>query len=208
MNSKEKKHGLFVVLDGVDGCGKSTQARLLVERLERETGSEVLHLREPGSTGLGESLREQLLARHHELSPEVETLLFAASRRHMLDELVRPALESGKHVVCERFNPSTFAYQAWAGELDADEVLNLLGHWASQPAPNFIIVLDLDVEAAGRRRGAPTDRIEDKGEAFQERVAEGYRRYAELDPGTLLVDGAKAADQVAEYVWQEVKHAL
>src|SRR5262245_35412594 len=103
--------GAFIVLDGIDGCGKSTQAELLSRVLASDTGREVVHLREPGSTNLGERLREILLARESELSPEVEALLFVAARRQMLAERVEPALARGAHVVCERFHPSTFAYQ-------------------------------------------------------------------------------------------------
>src|SRR5262245_34284111 len=116
-----RRRGLFVVIDGVDGCGKSTQAERLVRALATLPGADPerapLHLREPGSTKLGETLRGLLLGRGREMSPAVETLLFAAARRQMLDELVRPALAAGRLVVCERFHPSTFAYQAVAGGL-------------------------------------------------------------------------------------------
>ena len=103
---------LFIVIDGVDGCGKTTQARLLVENLRERTGVLPLHLREPGSTPLGESLRDLLLSRESTMSPSVEALLLAASRRQMLEQQVLPALAEERHVVCERFHPSTFAYQA------------------------------------------------------------------------------------------------
>ena len=112
-----------MVLDGIDGCGKSTQARLLVTALEERWDGGVLHVREPGSTAVGEALRELLLFRDLELGAEVEALLFTAARRQMLDEVVEPALAAGRAVVCERFHPSTYAYQAVAGGLQEDAVL-------------------------------------------------------------------------------------
>ena len=190
-----------MILDGIDGCGKSTQARLLTERLEAD-GRSPLHLREPGSTPLGEELREIFLSRRHDLSPRVEVLLVAAARRAMLDEIVEPALAAGRDVVCERFHSSTFAYQGTAGGLELDEIEHLLTHWASDPVPDLIVLLDLDVKTASERRGAATDRMEDRGFEFQERVARGYRSYAER-AGVVLIDGAGDAEVVAESVWKE-----
>ncbi len=201
----------FLVLDGVDGCGKSTQAELLAARLERETGARVHHLREPGSTPLGEELRGLLLSREQEMGPEVETLLFAAARRQMLDGLVAPALAAGESVVCERFHPSTFAYQAAGGGLDEERVLDLLEAWASHPRPDLELVLDLDPEAAAQRRGAGSDRIEDRSARFQARVAAGYRRYAERMAGSrpvAVVDATGAVEEVAQRVWGEVARVL
>lgn len=205
----ESKHsapqtGRFVVLDGVDGCGKSTQAQRLARALERETGRAPLHLREPGSTAIGEKLRAILLARDGAPSPAVEALLFVAARRAMLDELVAPALAEGRDVVCERFHPSTFAYQGVAGELGEDAVLELMSSWADAPTPDLVIVLDVDAEEASRRRGAATDRIEDKGLAFQRRVAAGYRRYAERKRATVLLDARGSADEVERRILEQV----
>ncbi len=194
--------GRFIVLDGIDGCGKTTQA----ERLVQELGA--LHLREPGSTSIGERIRELLLGRQYKMGPEVETLLFASARRQMLDELVEPALAAGRHVVCERFHPSTYAYQAVAGDLDEDTVLGLLVTWAGTPRPDLVIILDVDPEQAAARRGASTDRIEDKGGDFQKRVAEGHRRYAERAAGVRVVDGDASADVVAARVSEEARRVL
>ena len=113
--STEAARGCFVVIDGVDGCGKTTQAGRLCRALAEAGRPEPLHLREPGSTRLGETLREILLGSEHAISPKVQSLLFAAARRQTLEELVEPALAAGRDVVCERFHPSTFAYQAVAG---------------------------------------------------------------------------------------------
>ena len=205
--SSAKARGRFVVLDGIDGCGKSTQAALLVAELARSIGAAVLHLREPGSTAVGEKLRALLLSREHQLSAAVETLLFAAARRQMLDELVAPALQRGEHVVCERFHPSTFAYQAVAGGLPENDVLALLQRWSGQPAPDLVLWLDLAADTAVVRRGVASDRIEDRGLEFQRAVARGYARYAELVPSVVRIDASRGADEVAESIWREVQRA-
>lgn len=194
----------FIVLDGVDGCGKSTQARLLVDVLAAARGRAPLHLREPGSTTAGERIRELVLSRDHELDAGVELLLFAAARRQMLRELVAPALAEGRDVVCERFHASTFAYQASAGGLGEDEVLALLVRWANDPEPDALVLLDVDPELAAARRGPASDRIEDKGLEFQQRVARGYRRFAELRPATRVVDGRGPVEEVARRVREAV----
>lgn len=190
------------MVDGVDGCGKTTQAARLADSLAVAPD---LRLREPGSTTLGEGLRALLLSREYEIDAGVETLMFAAARRQMLTELVEPALCRGETVVCERFHPSTYAYQSVAGELDEDAVLGLLSGWAGTPKPDLILLLDLDVEEAARRRGAATDRIEAKGLEFQRRVAEGYRKYAQLDPLAVVIDGSASPDEVHKAMLQEVR---
>lgn len=197
---------MFVVLDGVDGCGKSTQAELLVASLGAglSEGMQPLHLREPGSTALGERVRGLLLDRDLEMSAEVETLLFAAARRQMLDELVRPALAAGRDVICERFHPSTFAYQAVAGELEGGAVMQLLRGWADRPAPDLIVLFELDVDSALARRGAASDRIEDKGADYLRAVARGYQKYAEMDSTARIVDAGRERSEVAVNVLELV----
>lgn len=198
----------FLVLDGVDGCGKSTQASRLVARLQAQ-GRVVRHLREPGSTAVGEALRALLLDTAVDLHPEVEVLLFAAARRQLLAEQVAPALAGGEVVVCERYNSSTYAYQAVAGGLDEEAVLDLLRAWVSPVRPALVVVLDVDPrEAAARRSGERQDRIEAKGLGFQERAAEGYRRFVDCHDHAVLVDGTGEADEVAARVWEEVARVL
>ena len=203
---------MFVVLDGIDGCGKTTQATRLVRALEAETGKETLHLREPGSTRLGEALRAILLAPGREISPAAEALLFAAARRQMLDEIVAPALARGAHVVVERFHASTFAYQGVAGGLGEDLVLDLLERFAGAPRPDLVIVLDLSAEVARGRRARESarasDRIEDKGIGFQSQVAAGFRRYVARIERAVLVDASRPEDDVAASVLLEVRRAL
>jgi len=200
--------GRFLVLDGIDGCGKSTQAERLARALSARGTTAVRHLREPGSTALGEGLRELLLGRELAIFPRAETLLFAAARAQMLEELVGPALARGEHVVCERFHPSTFAYQAVAGGLSEDEVLALLSTWAGAPQPDLVLWLDLPLEQALARRGAASDRIERRDLDFQRAVARGYARYAERSPRVVRVDAAGTPDAVAAAVLKEVQRVL
>lgn len=198
----------FIVLDGVDGCGKTTQARLLARWLAEESSREVLHLREPGSTAVGEALRELLLSRGHAIEPDVEALLFAAARRQLLAEVIAPALARGLHVVCERFHASTFSYQGVAGGVGEERVLELLAGWAGTPRPHLVVVLDLAPELARERRGAARDRMEDKGEAFLRDVVRGYRSFVERAPNAVLVDAATDVDSVADAVLEEVRRVL
>jgi dTMP kinase len=210
--------GRFVVLEGVDGSGKSTQAGLLARALEAR-GRRVLHVREPGSTPLGEKLRALVLDRAHAPSAAVEALILTAARRALLDELVAPALADGRDVVCERFHPSTYAYQGVAGGLTGERVMALLEAWAGAPAPDLIAILALDPRAAALRRGAPRDRIEDRGAEHAAAVARGYEefaaRYAVSSSGgrsdaghptrVVRVAADGSASEVAARIWAEVE---
>lgn len=196
---------IFVVLDGVDGCGKSTQAKRLIARLERTRGARALHVREPGTTRVGERLRAVLLDRELEISARTEALLFCAARAQMLDEVVAPALAAQQSVVCERFHAATFAYQAVAGGLDERRVLDLLEHWAGDPRPDLELILDLDPERAAERRARAGDRIEAKGLDFQRRVADGMRRYASRVPRARLIDAQGSEAEVEERIFAEVQ---
>lgn len=198
--------GRFYVLDGIDGCGKSTQAARLARALERRGERAVLHLREPGSTAAGERIRALLLDPVPALTPAAQVLLFAAARRQMLVERVEPALAAGSDVVCERFHASTFAYQGFALGVGAERVLELLFQWANEPAPDLTVILELDPEAAATRRGAE-DRFEGRAADFHQRVAEGYRRYAALVPRVVRVGAAGSPDEVEARIRAEVEHA-
>ncbi len=206
----ETRRGRFLVLDGIDGCGKSTQARMLIEHLGAravaEARPEPLHLREPGSTALGERLRELLLAGDAEINPGSEVMLFASARRQLLSELVEPALASGRDVVCERFHPATLSYQAHAGELDYEEVLSLLTSWAGAPVPELCVVLEVDPDRAAVRRGGEQDRIEARGIEYQRLVADGFRRTVERLSWVKSVDGEGGVEEVAARVRAEVEH--
>ena len=205
--SEEGKRGKFLVLDGIDGCGKSTQARRLVQALTAPGRPAPLHLREPGSTGAGERIRAILLEPGVRIGAAAEALLFTAARRQMLDEVVRPALAAGRDVVCERFHASTFAYQGVAGETDEEELLALLDTWAGEPAPDLTVLLHLDPARAAARWGDAPDRIEARGLAFQERVAAGFARYAACSKRVAVVPADGTVDEVATAVLLAVRRA-
>jgi len=190
---------MFVTFEGVDGSGKSTQARLLAERLRSEN-REVVLTREPGGTEAGERIRELLL--HGEgLAPWAEASLFAAARAQLVDEVIRPALARGADVVSDRYLDSSLAYQGIARGLGVERVLelNLLATSGLLPDRTFLLVLPAD-EAAGRREGEP-DRIESEGTAFAEEVDRAYREIALVfSKRIVLVDGRANPEDIAEIV--------
>lgn len=191
------------MIEGVDGAGKSTQAARLVARL-RARGGDPLLLREPGATPLGERVREILLARdagREDWSPRAEALLFFAARVELLAQRIAPALRAGRTVVCERFTPSTLAYQGQSEE-EARFVLALDRLCVPEDCqPQRVVFLDLPPEESWRRvqsasgRSAPPDAIEARGLDFQRKVREGYLRYAREYPDRFLripADGGEA----------------
>jgi dTMP kinase len=170
------RRGLFVVLEGPDKSGKSTQARLLVEKL-RALGREVVHTREPGGTSFAEEVRRILLSTEHVVRPVAELLLYEASRAQHTDEVLRPALEGGKIVVCERYTLSTTVYQGYARGLSAKlvETANKLATGGLKPDLTFIVDIP-DSEFSARDAGRAHDRLENEPAAFRRRVREGYRK--------------------------------
>jgi len=183
----------YVVLEGADGCGKSTQARQLAASFE-EQGREVLHLREPGSTTLGEGLRRVLLdPKSGDLSAYAEALLFTAARAELVSKVIAPALDSGKCVVAERCYLSTWVYQGVAGG-DEGVPLALLEEMTARAHgdvwPDRIVVIDVPAAVGRERVGAgDPDRIEAKSGAYFEAVSAGYRQLAAAHDRCCLVDG-------------------
>ncbi|MBO46973.1 MAG: dTMP kinase [Planctomycetes bacterium] len=176
--------GKFLVFEGMDGCGKTTQAQLLVAWLESK-GRSPLHIREPGTTPAGERFRNLLLDPTREpWDPATEALLFFASRRELLLQEIQPALEAGKDVICERFTPSTLAYQGTSPEL-AEFVLALDQIVVPEELqPDHVLILDLEPEEALRRATSRSeaDSFESRGLSFQVQVQKGYHRYAKERP--------------------------
>jgi dTMP kinase len=190
---------MFVTFEGVDGSGKSTQARLLAEKLEAE-GRDVVHTREPGGTRLGEHVRA-LLLHGASMAPWAEATLFAAARAQLVDEVIRPHLERGGDVVCDRYLDSSLAYQGLARGLGVERVLELnrLATGGLLPDRTFLIAVPLD-EAAGRR-GGDSDRIEREGRAFTEQVDRAYREVARLFPErVVVVDGGQNPEDIAQEI--------
>ena len=185
--------GVFITLEGIDGCGKSTQARNL-SRLLVEKGFAVVSLREPGGTPISEKVRGLLLdPGNAEMAPECELMLYEAARAQLVREKIQPALESGCVVVCDRFFDSTYAYQCAARGIDEKTVrcANALG--SCSVTPDVTLLFDIDPECAFTRavaRGA--DRLEAEGIGFQRRVREGFLRLAAEEPGRVKVIDADA----------------
>ncbi len=185
----------FVALEGVDGSGKSTQAALLAEHL-RASGHDVVLTREPGGTAVGEGVRNLVLA-GGSMSPVAEALLFAAARAQLVVEVVRPALESGRWVVTDRFVDSSLAYQGAARGLGIDEVWEINRPGVEGSLPDLAVVLDVPVRVAVGRDTGPDDRIESEGVALQEAVTAGYRELAARFPERIaLVSGDGSVDEV------------
>ncbi len=195
----------FIVLDGVEGAGKSTQLDRIAHRL-RASGEEVVLTLEPGGTPVGEAIRELLLAPEYpEMTPLTELFLFCASRAQHCDEVIRPALEAGKIVLCDRFTAATFAYQGHAGEAGEDLVVHLDEQATRGLAPDITIILDLPPEEGMRRKfgggstvdAATADRIERNRLEYHISVRAGFHRYAERYPDrTVIVDASRSEDEV------------
>lgn len=195
---------LFVSLDGIDGTGKSTQCRLLVEALQRH-GREVTFCVDPGGTPLGAQLRDVLLGGEYELSPRCEAMLFMASRAQLIKEVIRPALERSEVVVSDRFLLATVVYQGHAGGLDPYTLWEVGKFAAENLLPDLTIVLDLSVEEAEARRGRPADRMEKRSRDYHENVRAGFLVEARADPDRIrVVDAGPSAEQVHEAVWWNI----
>jgi len=191
--------GRFIVLEGGDGVGKTTQAALLSSWL---AAREIPHIltREPGGTPVGEAIREVVLGRDDlEMPAESELLLILAARAAFVRDIVRPALEAGQVVLADRFELSTLAYQGYGRGLDLQDVRQGLRIATGGLKPDLYIVLDLPVDAAGERRrqdGTAPDRIEKEGDDFLQSVHAGYLALAETEPGVQLLSARGTPEEV------------
>ncbi len=191
--------GRFIVFDGPDGSGKSTQFARFAEHC-RSAGMAVCEVREPGGTSIGEEIRTVLLDSANTLmSLRCEMMLHMASRSQLIEETIGPALQRGELVLADRFISSTLAYQGSAGGMDLQEILAVArvavaGHW-----PDLTVIFDVDGEVAGTRLDPRPDRVELKGAAYQRQVREGFLEQAVADPDKyLVIDASPDADSVFE----------
>lgn len=199
--------GVFITFEGGEGAGKSTQVGLIVERL-RAAGLTVTSLREPGSTVVGDRVRDLLLdPAHSELDPRAELLLYEASRAELVAEEIVPRIDAGDIVACDRFTDSTLAYQGYGRGLDIDGI-RALNDWATGGVrPDVTILLDVDpVLGIARATGTGADRVEAEDIAFHERVRDGFLAIAdESGDRVIVIEGDAPAADVAASVWETLR---
>jgi dTMP kinase len=198
---------LFITFEGIDGSGKTTQAKLLGQALQRD-GLDVIVTREPGGTDLGEGIRELLLG-GADVSSWAEAALFAAARAELVEEVIQPALERGAHVVCDRYLDSSLAYQGIARDLGVSEVLelNLKAIRGHLPDKTFLLLVDPDESV--RRVGKNTDRIERENAHFRARVDHAYRELAATFPQRIeAVDGTRPPAEIAKEIYERLRESL
>ncbi|MGD0282263.1 MAG: dTMP kinase [Dissulfurispiraceae bacterium] len=205
------RKGFFISFEGIEGTGKTTQARLLSGRLSDE-GRDVIMTFEPGGTVIGSKIREILLLPDHgEMSAITELLLYNADRAQHLTEKIIPAVNEGKIVVTDRFSDATVAYQGYARGIDRALIMSLDRLATGSLRPDLTILFDLDVEAglARNRSANKTDRLELEDISFHRRVREGYLDIAKAHPDRIcIVDAALPAAEVHARVWKIVKERL
>lgn len=205
--------GLFIAFEGGDGSGKSTQSRLLAERLTAE-GHEVLLTREPGGTDVGEQLRSLVLDPvHAPIDPVTEALIFAAARSAHVRQLIAPALAAGRTVVTDRYVDSSVAYQGAGRDLGTDTVAGI-NEWATGGLhPDLTVLLDVDTGTAATRRagreqaagGTGPDRLESEPEPFHQRIRTAFTdRAAQAPDRYLVLDASRSAVEIAAEVWGRV----
>lgn len=201
-NERVVTRGRFIAIEGIDGCGKTTQARLLADNLG------ALVTWEPGATPLGRALRQLVLSPGSEAGPtdRAEVFLLAADRAQHVSEIIQPTLETGRWVVTDRYSGSTLAYQGWGRGLNVSELRGLT-EWATGGLEaDFSILIDVPVEVARARLSAIPDRLEGLDVTFHERVRQGFLHLAEQDPkGWAIVDGSPPPAEVATVVAQMVE---
>jgi dTMP kinase len=195
---------MFVTFEGLDGSGKSTQAELLRARLESD-GIDVVSTREPGGTELGEGVRELVLHGGH-VGPWAEALLYVAARAQLVDEVIRPALERGATVICDRYLDSSIAYQGVGRELGLERVLDLNLAAVGGLLPTRTFLLELDPSDVPSRIQRHYDRLEREGDDFRIRAAAGYRDLADRFPDRIVVlDATRPPDELAEEVYGSLR---
>jgi len=205
------QNGLLITFEGGEGAGKSLHIRAVKQKLE-DLGRDVVVVREPGGTAIGEAIRAILLSRENsEMSPRAELLLYEAARAQIVDEVIRPALEKGAVVLCDRFYDSSVAYQGYGRGLDRDmiSVLNMIA--TDDLTPDATLWLDVPVDVGlhrARHEGEP-DRLESEDRVFHEAVRAGFASIADLEPRRIFkIDSTQAPDEVYGDIEQVIDEVL
>ena len=201
--------GLFITFEGGEGCGKSTHSRLLLKKLDQQNVP-AISTHEPGGTALGNELRKTLKRkRDSSISPQAELFLLAASRSQLVAEVIRPALEEGKVVICDRFTHSTMVYQGYGRGLDFTAIKMVNNMATRHLDPDLIILLDISPEQGLARKPRLKDRFELEDLAFHRRVREGYIKMAAAEPDRwLVIDASLPKGRIAEIIWDRVSRLL
>ena len=198
----------FIVLEGVEGSGKSTQSLLLSERLSSEGRANLL-VREPGSTNTGEKIRN-LILQGTELNPLSELFLFSAARSELIQNEILPALDSNSVVICDRYIYSSIAYQGHAKGLDLSVISEINSITTSQLDPDLVFLLDIEPELSFRRKKSdPKDRFERESMEFHNQVRKGYLSLAKSNPKVWnIIDGQRSTEEIRELIWQKVSEII
>lgn len=202
---------MFITLEGPEGSGKSTQIRRLAKRLEA-MGYPVITTREPGGTPIGDQIRHVLMwMENQELHPRTEILLFLAARAQLVEQVIKPALQDGKIILCDRYGDSTLAYQGYGHGLDLEQLREMLDFATDHLKPDLTILMDLDVKTGLMRKQAEDEwnRLDAYEVLFHERVRDGYLKLAHEEPERWqIVDASQGIDAVQEDLFQIILDAL
>lgn len=200
--------GIFITMEGPDGAGKTTQINLLKKYLETK-GYDILITREPGGTAISEAIREIILnPEYEEMSYMTELLLYASARAQLVNQIIKPALEEGKAVICDRFVESSAVYQGIGRGLGVETVYEVNSYALGDVKPKLTIFMDLDAEEGIKRKlnQAQLDRMEQEDLSFHKRVVEGYRQLAQLYPERIVsMNAALPIDEIHSMIIAEVK---
>jgi dTMP kinase len=200
-------NGKFITFEGIDGCGKSTQARFLLERMNN-SGVETILVREPGGTNISESIREILLhsSSSGQMGDRTESLLMTASRAQLTQEVIIPNMDQGKFVIADRYSDSTLAYQGGGRNLDIEWLIELNNYATFTLLPDITFFVDIRPEEALRRLDNDKDRIEGEGIEFQTRVRKTYHELAErFNDRYVILDGYGEKGDIHRMVLNEMK---